>query len=993
MQSADSLEMNKQTIDHADALESQSSGPLAITAAELDGLAADAGASAADIQRKSLSELSKSINITDLQGNYIDAQIIAIEHSPEFEKYFFENGGTGDSLWGNWILFDYRSESKKINLEKDWAPTGLRKLIFIIEAEGYLSESKFLSYSELQQKEISIKMFEASAILVKVVAEDDTPLANINVRRYGVRDNGASGNGSFEQQVRAKLLTNSALTDANGQIVFKNIEQLNHLVVEGNGEYSAAQKYAVIPGQEVVFSLTNTFVVSGHVYDTSGKPLAGIGVGAYLGFGAPDRNIQSVETDASGYYEMRSLTATASNVEVLTYSPEMVSQVRALPFPKLGESYELDFVVPTGVGGRYHFVTSWREPMAQVGVGFLKKEHDWVAYQYQIEEDGWVDCQKAFDPQLSYYVNFVMNGLELRGGFELIPGGEQEVVVDGIARIAEIEWSNQPVDQQPIAYVFRSKNSNAMGDARWRSKNDMPFLPAGAGVLDVIWPKKVKQSFQVVLEENGDNVLHLDYARAEVRFTLPQGVNASAKLVSDAGFTTSSAKGLSGEASFYCSPGTYHLIVKTDSSYTTIADLQVGKSGLNLGDIALSDSAMVYGTLLNEDGNPWRGADVIVATVTGEFLGEAITDEGGNFIVEGLAAGNARLAVLPVLSLGRVGSAIIKNISLVPGDKLGPFNLQMASDRYLTVKFSPWGLPRAQGFCLEGQTLHYNDVSSEGFFQVSSPRSNSWVGAGAASFGRAWWYAQQVTAEETSATISRVSETKTYRFVDAQQRELSGMSIKFEIGTAFLPGTATTDTAGKLQLEMSPGLDLDIIAMLPGGGSQRWSVLETIDGLIETAAGEDPFIWSIVSSSGGPLAGAVCAQQQGYGGMRSNAFGEVSMPAPLAQTEFTVSASGHISLLATPGDRGRLVLPRQSKVSTLRIDDKRVSRLSYEPASDDTFARDLRHMLVSDGSGSWALGPVPAGLAMIKGYAADGAVVWSKEVTIPQGPQSQLTIE
>ena len=860
------LEMNNQTIKQHTDVNANAVDDEAVAEATLNSVLDNATENNGGLLlRSTIDQLPRQIKITNLQGELIDAHITAIEHSPELEKHFFETGTAGDAMWGNWAIFDYYSESKIINLSENWATPGLERMILLVEAEGYLSETKFVKLNDIDSKTISIELFDASPVTVKISATDGSPIADVFVSRYGVRGATVSGNGTFEDQVKAKTLANNGLTDSNGEIVFKSVEQLNHLVVEGNGEYSSAQKYAVVPGQTVEFTLTQTFTVSGHVYDMAGNPLADIGVGAYLGFGAPDRNIQSVATDASGYYEMHSLTATASNVEVLTYAADKVSQVYALSFPEMGESYEVDFRVPDGVGGKYTFITSWGEPMSWVGVGFLKKEHDWVAYQYETKEDGTIDCQKAFDPNLTYFLNLMFEGLQVRPRIELKPGGDQEIIIDQLARIAEIKWSNAPQDIQPLAYMFVSRNSNANYAARWLQKDEMPLLPAGAGTLEVIWPKKVKQSFNVVLEERGDNLLQLDYTSAKLHFELPKGVNASIKLTSSSGFTVFSQKGASDSVEVNLMPGVYNLAVKAGEVITTFPDIQISEADLNLGEIVLANTATVYGILLNEDGTPWRGVDVLVTTMYGSPLGSVTTDDDGSFVITELPAGNARLMVVPGLSLGRAGSTIIQNLNLVEGDNVGPIELQMASGDYLIVKFSPWGLPRPRGFCLDNGIVSYNEVSSEGYFQVSSPRHNTWVGAGAATSGKAWWYAAQVLAGETEAELQRNGETKRYTFLDAQQKSLGGMVVKFELSGTFLPGTATTDANGEIIVEHSPGLNLELIAMLPGGFSQRWSVLQTPSGTLTTVSAEDNFVWNISSSDGKPLAGVICSQQ-GYGG-------------------------------------------------------------------------------------------------------------------------------
>lgn len=992
--STTALAMNKQTIKQHTSGGPNTAGNEAAAEAVLNG-ASDDASSVSDhaVLRDNLRQVPQKILITDSYGNLIDAHITVLEHDSDFEQHFYETGTAGDSMWGNWVLFDCYSEEKAINLSPGWVPVKTDKIILLVEAEGYLSEIKFIKLSELGQAPITILLFVAAPITVKIVSAEGAPLSNVSVTRYGVRGATVSGNGSFEDQFKAKALTNSELTDSSGELVFKSVEQLNHLVVEGNGEYSSAQKYAVVPGQAVSFTLTETFTVSGYVYDADGNPLAGIGVGAYLGYGAPDRNIQSVATDATGYYEMLSLTATASNIEVLTYAADRVSQVHALSFPQIGESYEIDFKVPVGVGGHYKFVTSWGEPLAGVGVGFLKKEHDWVAYQYETKDDGTVDCKKAFDPNLKYFLNLVLSGIQIRPGIELIPGGEQEIAVDGLARIADIEWKNLPQDLQPTTYLFMSKNSNATSVASWLAKNGMPMLPAGAGTLDVIWPNEIKQSYNIVLEERRDNTLHLDYESSRLLFELPKGVNASIKLTSESGFTVFSQRGASDHVEASCMPGVYNLSLKIGSVITTIPDIQIGKGDLNIGEVALSNTAAVYGTLQDEGGVPWRGADVFITTMLGVTLGETATDDEGNFFIDGLPAGNSRIMVMPSLSLGRVGSTMVQNINLVEGEQVGPLELQMTSGEYLRVNFSPWGLPLSRGFCLSNGVVSYNEVSSEEYFQVSSPRQDALVGAGAGATGKAWWFATQVLAGETQATVSRNCERKRYTFLDAQQHPLAGAVVKFELRKTFLPGTSTTDANGVLELEHSSGMDLEMIAMLPGGFSQRWSVLQTPGGALTTAAAEDMFVWNIYGSGGKPIAGAICLQQ-GYGGLRSNVFGEVSLPSSLAMSEFVVSAPRHVALLASPKNTGRLVLPRASNVKTIVAASEGIAMLSYEPIVGDLrFARDLRHRLRFSDDNKWALATVPVGPAIIKGYHEDGTVAWAKEVMIPWGEQTELILD
>ncbi|MBC8369873.1 MAG: carboxypeptidase regulatory-like domain-containing protein [Planctomycetes bacterium] len=985
--------MNNKTTNQPSESMAEANDNSILAEALLGSAEVNSAPNATELQRATAQQLAQSVNITDLNGKFVDAHITIIEHNDDLDQHFRDNRGSGDYIWGNWALLSLNNELQSITLPEQWAPPAMRKAIFIVEAEGYISESKFYSFAELQSPEINIQLFEAQPIVVKITDADNAPLANVAVSRLGTRSQGVSGNGTIEQQMRATIITGQGMTDTNGELVFNKLEEFNHLLVEGNGEYSSAQKFGVRPGDTVEFVLTDTFKVSGHVYDEEGNPLSNIGVGAYLGYGAPDRNIQSVVTDASGYYEMISLTATSSNIEVLTYAPDYVSQVHALSFPELGKNYEIDFKVPEGVGGRYNFVTSWGEPLTGVSVGFLKKEHDWVAYMYVIEEDGWVECQKAFDPSLSYFINFITEGITIRSGIELKPGGEEEIVVDGLARISAINWKSGPQDQEPIGFVYKSRNSNCGGDARWLAKHDMPLLPAGAGTLDVIWPKKVKQSFSIVLAEKGDNVLELDYASTNLRFSLPQGVTASAKLISEGGFTTYSSKNLSDHITLDCIPGTYALSVKTESGITTIPGIFVSEAGANLGELQLKNSASVFGELLNEDGQPWNGASVSITSIKGESLGSAITDEGGNFRIDNLAPGNARIMVLPSATLGRVGSTMIQNISLAQGESYGPVQLQMASDNYLRVNFSPWGLPLARGFCLGGGVVSYNDVSSEGFFQVSSPQHNTWVGAGAAGSGLAWWFATQVSAGETQATVSRNSSFKEYSFLNAQQQPLAGMMVKFELSNTFLPGTSTTDAYGKIKLELTPGLDLKMIALLPGGGSQSWAVRDTPSGEITTAAGEDSFIWNIVSTSGSAIAGAVCAQQNGYGGLRSNALGEVAMPSTLTMTEYVVSAADHISVLSVPSNAGKVVLPQKSFVTELVFSEKGLEGISYEPVSEYKFARELSHMLRPGSAGRWSLGQIPVGVGLIKGYDKDFTVLWSKEVYFPDGPQSELILE
>jgi hypothetical protein len=198
------------------------------------------------------------------------------------------------------------------------------------------------------------------------------------------------------------------------------------------------------------------------------------------------------------------------------------------------------------------------------------------------------------------------------------------------------------------------------------------------------------------------------------------------------------------------------------------------------------------------------------------------------------------------------------------------------------------------------------------------------------------------------------------RLVGPAGLPLAAALVRARLAGAELPGAASTDAEGVLALATPPGLPLELLVALPGGG---WERLEATS----LPAGGDRVVGAAVTScavrctdlAGAPLAG-VTVWNPATGARRpTDAAGNARVPAAAGMERLRVELPGHWPLRVTAQPSLELVLRRRVERLLLRAPaGSAATRLVVAP--DFELGEPFEPSLVETGEG-WELRGFPEG--------------------------------
>lgn len=168
-------------------------------------------------------------------------------------------------------------------------------------------------------------------------------------------------------------------------------------------------------------------------------------------------------------------------------------------------------------------------------------------------------------------------------------------------------------------------------------------------------------------------------------------------------------------------PGTYLVLVRAPGYRAAFSSEVVMAGAATMADFALNGNpGGVQGTILNVcDGSPVAGALVSVADGS-NIVGFALTDENGNYTVDGLAPGNYTVAAAKQNFFANSDSAVVIANALTPVDlsltpkALPPESIsgEVIMNRFLTrteeVHAITW--TASPGFCVTGYEVYRNGL-------------------------------------------------------------------------------------------------------------------------------------------------------------------------------------------------------------------------------------------------------------------------------------------
>nr|MBC8327786.1 carboxypeptidase regulatory-like domain-containing protein [Planctomycetota bacterium] len=454
--------------------------------------------------------------------------------------------------------------------------------------------------------------------------------------------------------------------------------------------------------------------------------------------------------------------------------------------------------------------------------------------------------------------------------------------------------------------------------------------------------------------------------------------------VDPAGFRSSYSQLEAGPQSLSLPEGQYSLCVETDSpGGYVLGPFMLPVGGLDLGTLSIGTGA-IYGTVEKPDEKPWPRMRVEIWRDDNWFGGESLTNEAGEFSFDTLGPGLYKIVVVPSRSHLVFAAEQMVWVQLHAGENVRTPTFQIAQDSGIKCQLrGSFSLARS-GFLWDGARLELAPIGADGTFSFSNRGSESIVGIYSIQSSALQVIQEKVGDPEIPHLFLAESlSSQVYRFLLPNGQPAAGASVKFLVGNGFcLPGSATLNSEGNLELKSSGCEDSSLLVAVGGMESYRVHFRDLIHG-DNFLGGEH--LWSEISCfdlSGIPIHGATLWNPSDHCQTITNERGYGRISGKPSGGYLLIEKEGFWSIRAEPLPSFAVVLRRTVDHVLLSTPiGLPISELEVTPLFSLGYQFSL---VVSRGPGvdEWVLRGIPEGAFSVRGLGNDGSILLDTSVTL-----------
>ncbi len=834
------------------------------------------------------------------------------------------------------------------------------------ELPGRLSEARYLRFP---LDTADWPLASAEGLRVRVLGGAGEPLAGVEVHVFAsTADTGYLSLGWRERLLR-KFFRWQGRTDDEGRALLDHPTAAPMAISCGEVPgLSLEVDYEAFDGEEVVLRGAPAFAVHGRVTDEDGEPVGSGFVGFLTLADGRTQEAGSARLEPDGSYACTDVSAGPSALLAAAYCDGYVMATRPVLRAAPGDELRLDFRLRRAVPVTLRLRLPDGSPAAGIRGMATRDGYDWVPGSAVSDEDGVMALAAGFAPGEACLLRWwagQWKGEPLPFEVPADPAEVVELELPPMGWFSATSARGLPARRAEGAlFEYHGARHGAERGQVWSPGEASPWLPAGPGVVQLVAADGSRVEAAVALRPGDNGALELEWAAAPLRFTLPpraDGADWELWTVDRFGSRTDAWSLPPGPQELELPVGRHVLAVDTGALRgTAVGPFELGPAGLDLGLLELGGGSL-SGTVLTEAGETWDGLEVELERDDGWYGGSVRVDPDGAWAFSGLAAGRYRVSLRPGRDLLLFRADQERQVELGAGESRGGLDFVVPVAGTVEVQLSADAPRPLRGFRAGPAGLELAPVAAGGAFRVSAPAAGDWLGGFHLGLGALRIDAVAVAVpSDTRFGVGPAADERAPRLVGPAGLPLAAALVRARLAGAELPGAASTDAEGVLALATPPGLPLELLVALPGGG---WERLEATS----LPAGGDRVVGAAVTScavrctdlAGAPLAG-VTVWNPATGARRpTDAAGNARVPAAAGMERLRVELPGHWPLRVTAQPSLELVLRRRVERLLLRAPaGSAATRLVVAP--DFELGEPFEPSLVETGEG-WELRGFPEG--------------------------------
>jgi hypothetical protein len=595
----------------------------------------------------------------------------------------------------------------------------LREETFLwAEVTGFHPVSAFLPKGF--HGEVSFEWKECAPFWAKALEKNGESIPNIRIGISKYTSTGQYLNLDWRGRLKERFFSGSSFSDSSGIAKFE-IAPAGDLVVfsfpqNGWGENTLNK---VSQETQCALVLSPAFSVTGTILDQQGRGIPGSQLMFFIQREGSSVPIGGAVADADGDYFSSGISCAEMSIAALAVAPNFSSDVKFLGAVTSSRKIQMNFVLDQGVKLEISLVSVTSEPIEGAWVVFSKTGFDWIPFEYETNRLGVFTTEPILPLGETVLLQWGIGKNEYPSIPISVQGDSQRLVLEatGIGRVKGIHS-----ETQFDSYSLHSKVPGTR-PVLWGATESMPWAPSGpATLLGFVADSKDPAIFKVMVPEGLAGEWTLEMTETEVHFqaNLPQGERTTEFELIRAPEISLFKRALeNGENQFSISPGEYFLKLGVGASSWSVGPFVVGNVGLNLGKLALGQTAGIGGLLLDTLGTPIPGIAVTLDRQSGIPIQSVLTGPEGDFHFPLLGSGKYRLSVSPKFSYcPAVSSSVL--VELENGEE--KFVTQTL-DTQLPFSLDQDGGPMNPGrgfYLIKGKSVMSSPISSSGtaFFPV-----------------------------------------------------------------------------------------------------------------------------------------------------------------------------------------------------------------------------------------------------------------------------------
>lgn len=867
-----------------------------------------------------------------------------------------------------------------------------------VEVDHYQLQSWHLDLEELPEK---LQLIPCTPFSVKVLREDGGPIANASVE---MQANGADdhyNSASWRYRLERRTVEIYRETDADGIATFYSVP--NHQVqvrVAGREDLGTITKDRVTPSGLVVLQASNSCRVVALVRDSDGKPLEGVFMVAFRQDETGQRNDSgSLATKADGRVDIEKVSCTGEDLSLAFYKNGYEMAVLPLRAPRPGQTYEFDVELETAIALNVKLVASNGQPLPGMVVDFEISDHIWVPITHTTSGEGTFKTNALHKPGAAYWMKLYSGGTRLRTMFIHAPLKEEDVLtvqVDGIGALRK--HSDQVED---VEYTFVSMVDPDEQTFQWMDSTQSPWLPSGAGVLQVLENGEVISASTIDVPNGiGDWPLGNEPVGSKIH-TLSVGVERLAEEQIQAfavgrGSIDVPLDNISGKPAPLPLPFFPASIELRSNQRGTMSLGTFGADDLplDLGVVNWSADCAVAGKIQTDADFPLRNCLVSLLGTSGQVLRTLRSDEAGSFSFTRLTPGAYWVRIEPSDGSASWHPDTEHPIRFTSLEQSLQLDIRYPESSAMVLNLSGSGWRRPQAWVLEVGELRRSHFDRDWSISFPQPKSAAYV-----------WVVDSRTSNsgDLALTLLHDSLASGQEVAELSAASTSPATIEIETqspGILRVLGPQLQKLAdypigkdSQIQINATPGCPLFMQFQNADGVGPVTSVMDAVaQESIRTDCSTNRHIIRVQDLRGNSIPNALVFSNQSNHHWRSNQHGSVKIPAQQKNATFEIHSPGffperfnlsqQLSADATETLRGL-----SGKIEIEVTQAAPVAKLI--PKFDLSFPIPD---LIQSGSSTWTSRNFPEGDYWLVRYSLDGAEQGRRLVQIHPGSVASFSV-